>query len=160
MNFSVTFYLNAGGLFDFDLTIAAEAILFIILALVVTFVFISPISKQLDERAEFINYTLRKSTILLNFGYETLSNCVGLLTDEVNELNRQIKLTKSSTDVSNLNATLPGTLVEAERTLGAVRSNTLPAVEGVLTNSSDFVGGLKRHWLFRGAFKTNVSSKR
>ena len=69
MNFSVTFYLNAGGLFDFDLTIAAEAILFIILALVVTFVFISPISKQLDERAEFINYTLRKSTILLNFGY-------------------------------------------------------------------------------------------
>jgi hypothetical protein len=98
MNFSVTFYLNAGGLFDFDLTIAAEAILFIILALVVTFVFISPISRQLDERAEFINYTLRKSTILLNFGYETLSNCVGLLTDEVNELNRQIKLTKSSTD--------------------------------------------------------------
>lgn len=62
--------------------------------------------------------------------------------------------------VSNLNATLPGTLVEAERTLGAVRSNTLPAVDGVLTNSSDFVGGLKRHWLFRGAFKTNVSSKR
>jgi hypothetical protein len=98
MNFSVTFYLNAGGLFDFDLTIAAEAILFIILALVVTFVFISPISKQLDERAEFINYTLRKSTILLNFGYETLSNCVGLLTDEVNELNRQIKLTRLSTD--------------------------------------------------------------
>ena len=98
MNFSVTFYLNAGGLFDFDLTIAAEAILFIILALVVTFVFISPISKQLDERAEFINYTLRKSTILLNFGYETLSNSVGLVTDEVSELNRQIKLTKSSTD--------------------------------------------------------------
>jgi len=98
MNFSVTFYLNAGGLFDFDLTIAAEAILFIILALVVTFVFISPISKQLDERAEFINYTLRKSTILLNFGYETLSNSVGLVTDEVSELNRQIKLTKSSAD--------------------------------------------------------------
>jgi len=98
MNFSVTFYLNAGGLFDFDLTIAAEAILFIILALVVTFVFISPISRQLDERAEFINYTLRKSTILLNFGYETLSNSVGLVTDEVSELNRQIKLTKSSTD--------------------------------------------------------------
>lgn len=62
--------------------------------------------------------------------------------------------------VSNLNTTLPGTLVEAERTLGIVRSNTLPAVEGVLTNSSDFVGGLKRHWLFRGAFKTNAPSKR
>jgi hypothetical protein len=62
--------------------------------------------------------------------------------------------------VSNLNTTLPGTLVEVERTLGTVRSNTLPAVEGVLTNSSDFVGGLKRHWLFRGAFKTNAPSKR
>ena len=74
MNFSVTFYLNAGGLFDFDLTIAAEAILFIILALVVTFVFISPISKQLDERAAFINYNLRKSNILVMLGYEKLSN--------------------------------------------------------------------------------------
>jgi hypothetical protein len=61
--------------------------------------------------------------------------------------------------VSNLNTTLPGTLVEVERTLGTVRSNTLPAVDGVLTNSSDFVGGLKRHWLFRGAFKTNAPSK-
>jgi len=98
MNFSVTFYLNAGGLFDFDLTIAAEAILFIILALVVTYVFIAPISKQLDERAEFINYNLRKSTILVNFGYETSSKCLKILTDEVTELNRQIQLTKLSTD--------------------------------------------------------------
>jgi len=98
MNFSVTFYLNAGGLFDFDLTIAAEAILFIILALVVTFVFISPISKQLDDRAEFIDFNLRKSTILLNFAYEKLSTCVGLLTDEINEMNRQIRLVKSYTN--------------------------------------------------------------
>jgi hypothetical protein len=36
MTFSVTFFLNAGGLFDFDLTLVAETILFIILALVVT----------------------------------------------------------------------------------------------------------------------------
>jgi len=76
----------------------------------------------------------------------------------VTQLNQQIQGVGPL--VSNLNTTLPGTLVEAERTLGTVRSNTLPAVEGVLTNSSDFVGGLKRHWLFRGAFKTNVSSKR
>ena len=81
MNFSVSFFLNAGGLFDFDLTFAAEAVLFIILALVVTFGFISPISKQLDERADFINYTLRKSTILLTLGYEKLINSVGLLTE-------------------------------------------------------------------------------
>lgn len=95
MNFSVSFFLNAGGLFDFDLTFAAEAVLFIILALVVTFGFISPISKQLDERADFINYTLRKSTILLTLGYEKLINSVGLLTEEIGEMNRQIKLTRS-----------------------------------------------------------------
>ncbi len=95
---TLTFFISSSGLFDFDLTFPAQAILFILLALVVTFVFISPISKQLDERAEFINYNLRKSTILLTFGYETLSNCVGLLTEEINEMNRQIKLVKSYTN--------------------------------------------------------------
>lgn len=98
MTFSGTFFLTASGLFDFDLTFVAETILFIILALVVTFVFLNPISKQLDERADFINFNLRKSTILLTFGYEKLSECVGLLTSEVNEMNRQIKLTKNYTN--------------------------------------------------------------
>lgn len=95
MTFSVTFFLNAGGLFDFDLTLVAETLLFIILALVVTNVFINPISKQLDERSEFINYNLRKSNILVMLGYEKLTNCVGLLTKEINEMNRQIKLTRT-----------------------------------------------------------------
>jgi hypothetical protein len=95
MTFSVTFFLNAGGLFDFDLTLVAEAVLFIILALVVTNVFINPIAKQLDERSEFINYNLRKSNILVMLGYEKLTNCVGLLTKEINEMNRQIKLTRN-----------------------------------------------------------------
>ena len=98
MTFSGTFFLSASGLFDFDLTFVAETILFIILALVVTFVFLNPISKQLDDRADFINFNLRKSTILLTFGYEKLSECVGLLTSEVTEMNRQIKLTKSYTN--------------------------------------------------------------
>ena len=98
MNFPITFVLNAGGLFDFDLTFVAEASLFLFLALIVTFVFVSPIAKQLDERAEFINYTLRKATILLTFGYEKLVGCVGLLTEEIGEMNRQIKLTKNYTN--------------------------------------------------------------
>ena len=93
MTFSGTFFLTASGLFDFDLTFVAETILFIILAL-----FLNPISKQLDDRADFINFNLRKSTILLTFGYEKLSECVGLLTSEVTEMNRQIKLTKSYTN--------------------------------------------------------------
>jgi len=97
MNFSVTFFLN-GGLFDFDLTFVAEATLFLLLSLVVTFVFLAPISKQIDERSEFIDYTLRKSTIILNFAYKQLTNCVGLLTSEIDELNRQVKITKSYTN--------------------------------------------------------------
>jgi hypothetical protein len=100
MNFPITFLLNAVGLFDFDLTFLIEAVLFITLAFVVTNVFLSPISKQLNERSEFINYTLRKATILLTFGYEKLIGCVGLLTEEIGEMNRQIKLTKDYTNAS------------------------------------------------------------
>jgi hypothetical protein len=98
MNFFGSLFISASGLFDFDLTFPAEASLFIILALVVTFVFISPISKQIDTRAEFINYNLRKSVIILTFGYEKLSKCVELLTKEIDELNRQIKLVKNYTN--------------------------------------------------------------
>ena len=95
MIFSETLLLNESGLFDFDFTFVIESIEFILFSLVVTFGFISPISKQLDERAEFINTTLRKSTLLLTFGYEKLTTAVGLVTSEINELTRQLKMTKS-----------------------------------------------------------------
>ena len=98
MTFSRTFFLTVSGLFDFDLTFVAETILFIILALVVTFVFLKPITAQLDEREKFISKNLRKSTFLITYGYEKLSKCVGLLTSEVTEMNRQIKNTKSYTN--------------------------------------------------------------
>jgi len=100
MNFPTTIFLSGGGLFDFDLTFVAEGVLFLILSVVVTFVFISPVSKHLTERAESINLSLRKSTILLTLGYDKLSNCIELLTKEINELNRQIKLVKSYTNSS------------------------------------------------------------
>jgi hypothetical protein len=98
MTFFETFFLSESGLFDFDLTFPAEAILFIILALVVTNVFISPISKQIDSRSDMVNYNLRKSIILLTFGYEKLSTCVGLLTEEIDEMNRQIRLVRNYTN--------------------------------------------------------------
>jgi hypothetical protein len=98
MSFFESFFISASGLFDFDLTFPAEALLFIVLALVVTFVFLSPISKQIDDRDEFVNYNLRKSVILLSLGYEKISNSVELLTSEVDELNRQIKLVKDYTN--------------------------------------------------------------
>jgi hypothetical protein len=100
MIFTTTFFINKSNLFDFDLTFVAELSLFFILALVVTFKFIAPISKEIDNRAEFINYTLRKSTILLTFGYEKLSECILLLTEEITEMNRQIKLTRNYSSVN------------------------------------------------------------
>lgn len=98
MNIQIFSFYKANGLFDFDLTFPLETLLFFILATIVTFVFLSPISKQIDERSEFINYNLRKSTILLTFGYEKLSDCVGLLNQETNEMNRQVKLVRNYTN--------------------------------------------------------------
>jgi hypothetical protein len=100
MIFSGTFFLNASGLFDFDLTFVAETILFIILALVVTFAFISPISEQLGTRQRDINTDLRTSILLFTRGYDRLAEAVDLLTSETNELNRQLKLTKNLTNSS------------------------------------------------------------
>jgi hypothetical protein len=95
MIFSTNIFLNKSSLFDFDVTFIAELSLFTLLALIVTFKFIAPISKEIDARAEFINYNLRKSTILLTFGYDRLSDCVSLLTEEIAEMNRQVKLTRN-----------------------------------------------------------------
>ena len=95
MILTTTLLINKSNLFDFDLTFPTELLLFLILSLIVTYKFIAPISKEIDNRAEFINYTLRKSTILLTFGYEKLTECISLLTEEINEMNRQIKLTRN-----------------------------------------------------------------
>jgi preprotein translocase subunit YajC len=100
MTFPITFLINASGLFDFDLTLPTEALLFLILAAVVTFLFLSPISKQMDERSEFINTTLSNSRIFLIVAYDGLTTSVELLTDEVNEMNRQIKLIKEYTNTN------------------------------------------------------------
>jgi len=91
-----TILLNANGLFDFDLTFSLEALLFLILSTVITFVFLSPISNQLEERALFLEYTIRKSMILITFGYDQLENSVNLLLQEIAELNRQVKVLKKT----------------------------------------------------------------
>jgi len=100
MNLQITFFLTASGLFDFDLTFIAEGFLFLLLAFIVTFVFLSPVSKQLDKRAESINFSLRKASLYLTFEYKTLSTCLDLLTSETSELNRQLKLIKTTTTES------------------------------------------------------------
>ena len=107
-----------------------QAILFTILALVTTNVFLSPISKQLDERSEFINYTLRKATILLTFGYEKLTDCVGLLTEEIGEMNRQMKITKEYT-----NSNFEAEVLEAQN----ANSKILSKLKGDLSIKSAYI---------------------
>jgi len=130
MDFPISFLLNAGGLFDFDLTFTAEGLLFLLLAFVVTFLFLGPVSRQLNERAEFINYTLRKSSILLTFGYDRLSECLGVLSTEIAELNRQLKLTKTYTNSNFENEVLS---IQRENTI------LLTKLKGQLSIQSAFI---------------------
>ena len=130
MDLPISFLLNAGGLFDFDLTFTAEGLLFLLLAFVVTFLFLGPVSRQLNERAEFINYTLRKSSILLTFGYEKLSECLGVLSIEIAELNRQLKLTKTYTNSNFENEVLS---IQKENTI------LLTKLKGQLSIQSAFI---------------------
>ena len=49
---------GAGGLFDFNATLPLQAIQFILLSVVLTFVFYKPVSKTIDERETYINDNL------------------------------------------------------------------------------------------------------
>jgi hypothetical protein len=98
MIFSFSLLLN-GGLFDFDLTFLGEGLFFLIFSIIVTYIFLVPVSKQLDERAKFIDFNQKKSHIILAFATKKLLNCVELLVDEVTELNRQLKLTKEFVNI-------------------------------------------------------------
>lgn len=90
-------FLNAGGLFDFDFTFFAEAFLFLFFSIIVTSVFLNPISKQLTERSQYINYHIRKSTLYLACSSATFSKTLLFLTKECQELNRQLKVTQNFT---------------------------------------------------------------
>ena len=139
MLFTTTFFLSS--LFDFDLTFVAELTLFFTLALVVTFKFIAPISKEIDDRADFINYTLRKSTILLTFGYEKLSECVLLLTEEINEMNRQIKLTRNYVN-SNFENEVNSVQKENGKLLSKLKGDLSIKSAFILTNLSSELNSL------------------
>jgi len=99
-NFVATesFFLSASGLFDFDLTFAAEAILFIILAFVVTSVYLNPIANQIEERNEFINGNLLQSYFTLAIGHQNISESIQAILSEIEELTRQVQLVKDYTN--------------------------------------------------------------
>merc|ERR1711904_15852 len=54
-----------GGLFDFNATLPAMALQFILLTIVLTFVFYKPVSKLLEERETFINTNLSEASTKL-----------------------------------------------------------------------------------------------
>jgi F-type H+-transporting ATPase subunit b len=56
---------GAGGLFDFNATLPAMALQFILLTIVLTFVFYKPVSKLLEERETFINTNLSEASTKL-----------------------------------------------------------------------------------------------
>lgn len=87
---SFIFLISASGLFDFDYTLPAEALLFLVLAGVITSVFLLPISAQLDLRQELIDFKLKKSLLILRLAREKVGNTTTLLSEEVFELNRQL----------------------------------------------------------------------
>jgi len=97
MNYIQTLLLSENGLFDFDLTFPAEILLFFILSFIITKVFLNPISIQLAQRAEFLDTTIKRAVVLLNVGYEKVDTTMSLVIQEVEEMNRQIKLVREYT---------------------------------------------------------------
>ena len=98
MDRNLTFFLSSSGLFDFDLTFLTEALLFFLLACVITFVFLSPISTQLNRREALIDFKLKKSMFILHFANKRISYSVLLCTLENIEQNRQRQLIGSYTN--------------------------------------------------------------
>jgi F0F1-type ATP synthase membrane subunit b/b' len=87
-----TLLINANGLFDFDLTFFIEALLFLLFAIFINFFFLQPISNILEKRDYSINYALKKSKILIVYGFENLYQSVKNFLIQSEELERQNKL--------------------------------------------------------------------
>jgi hypothetical protein len=67
------------------------------------------------------------------------------------------RMTELGPVMTNLNAgtaRLGPLMTNVDEALGSVKSNTVPRVNSLLETLDSFVAGMKRHWLFRSAFKT------
>ena len=85
----------------------------------------------------------------------TLSGVRATVPGAVSNLNeRTAPLGLLLTNLTTSATTLGQVMTNLDHTLGEVRSNTVPEANALLRTLDSFVEGLKRHWLFRGAFKT------
>lgn len=62
------------------------------------------------------------------------------------------------TNLTTGTARLGPLMTNADEALGSVKSNTVPRVNSLLETLDSFVAGMKRHWLFRSAFKTTPTN--
>jgi hypothetical protein len=93
MNSCILFAVN--GLFDFDFTFLIQGFFFLILSVVISRFFLKPLSQEIDKRGQLIDYSSKKSMILITLGVEKVTSSIQLITNEVTELNRQQNHLKS-----------------------------------------------------------------
>lgn len=103
-----TVFISSSGLFDFDLTLFIQAILFLTLSFAISFVFLNPISKSLQERNFLINYIHYQSIIITEISYNRIIDSIFLLTQENLFLNKNLKFlnkeinSKISKEINNI----------------------------------------------------------
>ncbi|MBU6402923.1 MAG: hypothetical protein KGS61_21595, partial [Verrucomicrobia bacterium] len=89
------------------------------------------LNASLDQTLRTANTTLGHTDTNLSLLVSNLSRSLDNLADITSNLNRQVQ----------------------------VNTNLLSAISAVITNTDDFVQGLKRHWLFRSAFRKPATNK-
>lgn len=94
-----SFFLGSNGLFDFDLTFFLQAFIFFLFSLIVTNIFLLPISENLKKRSNIVNLANQKSVIYLGFIFEKISFSLNFFKENKIELNRKIKLFENSTNL-------------------------------------------------------------
>jgi hypothetical protein len=94
-----SFFLGSNGLFDFDLTFFLQAFIFFLFSLIVTNIFLLPISENLKKRSNIITLANEKSVIYLGFIFEKISFSLNFFKENKIELNRKIKLFENSTSL-------------------------------------------------------------
>lgn len=94
-----SFFLGSNGLFDFDLTFFLQALIFFLFSLIVTNIFLLPISENLKKRSNIITLANQKSVIYLGFIFEKISFSLNFFKENKIELNRKIKLFENSTNL-------------------------------------------------------------
>lgn len=94
-----SFFLGSNGLFDFDLTFFLQAFIFFLFSLIITNIFLLPISENLKKRSNIINLANQKSVIYLVFIFEKISFSLNFFKENKIELNRKLKLFENSTSL-------------------------------------------------------------